>query len=313
MRKASVEMRQGMTLGQRGQMNRVNRTSQRTLVAAACAVSLVASACSSFGGKGDVEVEGVLIPQADGNYIPEEAPTVTLIARQNPDDVVLPDGPAVRLAIARGASYGSAKALIARVEAAGKKPIILVGERHRLRAMHLNDKLSHPRNAIRLVATPDGKACVAPPDNPESKCVQGVYSRHVSTAFVREFVREAINGYGLTEVRVFVRPSVEFADVVRSLDGARTCCDGKVTPLVRLADSDNPEPGETKKPRVPGSAMGAPATENSANAAAASTATAKPAGTETTDEKPANEKPANEKPANSAGAPTSEPASKPTP
>ena len=200
---------------------------------------VVAASCSKIRGKGDVTIDGVLIPQADGNYVPQEAPTVTFETGQTATDIELPEGAAVRLAIARGVSYGSAKALIERVEAAGKTPIILVGERFRLRAIHLNDKLSHPSNAIRLVATPNGQACVAPPDNPKSKCVQGVYSRHISTAFVREFVREAINGYGLNEVRVYARPSVEFADVVRAIDGARTCCDGEITPLVRLADADN--------------------------------------------------------------------------
>ena len=199
--------------------------------------------CDWLRGKGDVEVEGVLIPQADGNVMPDEAPTVTLKPGERADAVELPEGPAVRLAIARDASYGQAKELIKRVEAAGKRPIILVGERYKLRAIELNDKISSPRKAIRLVATPDGKACVAPPDNPESKCVFQQHSSHVSTAYVREFVREAVRGYGLTEVRVFVRPSVEWADVIRAIDGARTCCDD-VTPKVRLADWDGAADGD---------------------------------------------------------------------
>jgi hypothetical protein len=189
-------------------------------------------------GKGDAEVEGVLIAQADGNVMPAEAPTVTLAKGERAADVTLPEGDAVRLAIGREVPYGEAKALIKRVETAGKKPIILVGQRYKLRALELNDTLDKPSSAIRLVATPDGKACVAPPDNPESKCVFQQISDHVSTAFVREFVREAVRGYRLNEVRVFVRPSVEWADVVRSVDGARTCCD-QVRPNVRLADWDD--------------------------------------------------------------------------
>ncbi len=219
-----------------------NSNKREAWVITTLSLVVVIASCSKVRGKGDVTIDGVLIPQADGNYILNdvpEAPTVTLEVGQASNEIQLPEGPAVRLAIARDVSYGSAKALIERVEAAGKMPIILVGERFRLRAIHLNDKLSHPGNAIRLVATPNGQACVAPPDNPKSKCVQGVYSRHISTAFVREFVREAINGYGLDEVRVYARPSVEFADVIRAIDGARTCCDGKITPLVRLADADN--------------------------------------------------------------------------
>lgn len=214
---------------------------KRAQLAVVIACVLVAG-CDWLRGKGDVEVEGVLIAQAYGNVMPDEAPTVTLKAGERADAVALPDSKAVRLAIGREVSYGRAKALIKRVEAEGKRPIILVGERYKLRAIELNDAISSPKNAIRLVVTPEGKACVAPPDNPESKCVFQKHSSHVSTAYVREFVREAIGGYGLTEVRVFVRPSVEWADVIRAVDGARTCCDVgdmHVVPKVRLADWDD--------------------------------------------------------------------------
>lgn len=202
----------------------------------AIAVCALLAGCG-LRGKSDVEVEGVLIAQADGNVEPALGPTVTLEKGERADAVKLPDddGPAVRLAIGREVSYGQAKELIQRVEKTGKKPIILVGERYKLRAIELNDVLDKPASAIRLVATPDGKACVAPPDNPESKCVVQQLSSHVSAAYVREFVREAIRGYGLNEIRVFVRPSVEWADVIRAIDGARTCCD-EITPKVRLAD-----------------------------------------------------------------------------
>jgi hypothetical protein len=211
-------------------------------VAAACllsAASVLWSGCGWLRGKGDAEVEGVLLAQADGNVIAAEAPTVTLDKGQRADEIELPDAASsVRVAIGREVSYGQAKTLIKRVEKAGKRPIILVGQRYKLRSIELNDELGSPRSAIRLVATPDGKACVAPPDNPESKCVIQQLSDHVSTAYVREFVREAVKGYGLDEVRVFVRPSVEWADVIRAIDGARTCCD-HMRPKVRLADWDS--------------------------------------------------------------------------
>ena len=206
-------------------------------IAGGVAVALASGCSTSCRGKGDVEVQGVLIPQADGFVEAAPGPTVTLIAGQRADEVELPptDGPVIRVAIGREASYGQAKALIKRIEAAGKRPVVLVGKRYKLKAIELNDELRNPRTAIRLVATPDGEACVAPPDNPESKCVVQALSDHVSTAYVREFVREAVRTYGLDEVRIFVRPSVEWADVIRSIDGARTCCD-ELRPKVRLAD-----------------------------------------------------------------------------
>lgn len=212
----------------------------------------------------DVEVNGVSVAQASGVYVPEEAPTVTMTRKQRADEIELPEGPAVRLAIGRDVSYGQAKQLIDRTEAAGKKAILLVGDRNTLAAIKLNDEITDPRKAIRLVATPDGKACVGPPDNKQTRCAEQVYSDHVSKASVREFIREAIKVYGMTEVRVFARPSVEWADVIRAVDGARTCCDGKMFPKVRLVDIEEIDPegpakaSATTSAKPQGSAMGVP-------------------------------------------------------
>lgn len=204
----------------------------------ALALTVALGACNSLRGKGDLEIDGVLIPQAAGFIEAPEGPTVTMAADQKPEDIALPDGERVRLAMARDVTYRDAKAMIERVRAAGKEPVLLVGKRYKLKAFVLNDTLANPRTAIRMVVTADGKACIAPPDNPESICVEQSLSNHVSTASVREFIREAVRGYSLNDVRVFARPTVEWADVVRAIDGARTCCKDTVV-RARLVDAES--------------------------------------------------------------------------
>ena len=57
--------------------------------------------------------------------------------------------------------------------------------------------------------------------------VQGLDEKHIHRAFVRGNVDEAARAYQLREVQVRVEPDVEWADVVRTVDGARTCCGSK--------------------------------------------------------------------------------------
>ena len=77
---------------------------------------------------------------------------------------------------------------------------------------------------IRLFTTDRGKACVSPPGVAEAKCVQRGDKKHIDRAFVRELIREAIRGYGIADVVVELPPTIEWADAVRAVDGARTCC-----------------------------------------------------------------------------------------
>ena len=56
------------------------------------------------------------------------------------------------------------------------------------------------------------------------RCFQGGDRRHVHRAFGREHIREAVKAYERHEVRVRVDPAIEWADAIRAVDGARTCC-----------------------------------------------------------------------------------------
>ncbi len=172
-------------------------------------------------GRGQAKVDGILVPQATGVVEPEEGPTLHV---PGDDTSVLPDGPVVRLAIARDVKWYEVNALIKRIEAAGKRPVLLVGKRHRLRAIELSDGEIDLDKAIKLTATLDGKSCVGPPDSNQAKCAQPMDSVRIDRAYTRKLVREASNAYDLTEVDVQVARKLPWADVVRAVDGARTCC-----------------------------------------------------------------------------------------
>ena len=99
----------------------------------------------------------------------------------------------------------------------------------------LTDEITGP--AIQITSTPDGKFCVGPPTVELAKCVQSSDKLHINRAFVREIMRDAVAAYGLTEAEVHGVAALEWADVVKTVDGARTCC-GKTVIKVKLAPPD---------------------------------------------------------------------------
>jgi hypothetical protein len=100
--------------------------------------------------------------------------------------------------------------------------VLLVGQRTHVHAFQLRDTLSG-KEAIQVRVDDDGQHCVSKTGVLEMRCTKGA-GRHIHRTFVREDVREAVKEYDLSEVEVRVNPSAEWADVVRAVDGARTCC-----------------------------------------------------------------------------------------
>ncbi len=170
----------------------------------------------------DAKVDGIVLAQADGVIDAEPGPTLRL---PGDDQAKLPDGPVVRLAIARKVPWGEVHQMLERIEAAGKKPVLLVGKRFHVKAFVLSQKLKG-KESIALTATPDFKACVSPPGVDEAKCVQAVDKSYIDIAHTRTLVREAVKGYHLTDVNVEIAPNLPWADVVRTIDGARTAVRG---------------------------------------------------------------------------------------
>jgi hypothetical protein len=181
------------------------------------------------------KVEDILLADADEvvPVEPRDAPLVKLsLADLEPE---IPEAPAARLAIARDVSWERVQTTLAAMRAKGVRPVILVGRRSEVHAFVLSEAIGE--HSIHLTSTPDGKFCVGPPTTFEAKCVQGADKKHVQRAFVRETIRDAVNAYGITEVDAVVTPDLEWADVVKTIDGARTCC-GDTDVKVKLVGAE---------------------------------------------------------------------------
>ncbi len=174
-------------------------------------------------GKGHAKVQGVLIPQADA-YYPAPTGGVELII---PDSVqeqpALPSENHVKLVIGRKVPWRFVSKLLSRLESEKKQVTILVGNRHRVFALKMSDELK-TRAPIEVTATEDGKACVQLPRAKKAKCTQSPDGRYVPRSGVRQVVREAMKAMKIHDTQVMASPALHWADVVRAVDGARTCC-----------------------------------------------------------------------------------------
>ncbi len=208
----------------------------------ACAAAMAAG-CDS---KGLAQIGDSLLAQAFDVIEPEPGPTVE-VGAETPDrspsgesgaPTALPDGKVVRLAIDGKVPWSRVTEVIEWVQAEGKKPIVLVGNRHRVKAFRLYDKLEG--EPIELLAYVGGKACVKPRESIEAACVESAGGDHIEESYVREFVREAKKAYELSDVEVELPAELPWADVVRAIDGARTCCG---SPPMRVAIKGYPPQG----------------------------------------------------------------------
>jgi hypothetical protein len=200
------------------------------LASLAAALLLGAAAC---GDNSDATVGGVLLAQADGVTEPPDGVNLA-VDLDTIDKAVVPAGAkVVRLAIGRKVHWNQVQALAARVQAAGARPIYLVGNWNKTRAFAIEDTWPGGNHAITITDYIDGKACIQPPGSIEAKCVQSATKNYIEEAYVRELVREQVKMFDLPLVEVDLPASLTWADVVRTIDGARTCCEG-TTVRVRL-------------------------------------------------------------------------------
>ncbi len=171
------------------------------------------------------KVEGILVAQADGRLPAEEGQT--LVVEKTGEPASLSKDKNVRLAIARDVPWSKVRDLRRTILSADKTPYLLVASGHRVGALELYEELQG--DAIDVIVSVGGKLCVSPPNTPEAKCVQRADKVHVDRSFTRELVREAVKAYGLNDVIVDVPADLEWGDLVRAVDGSRTCCfDDKV-------------------------------------------------------------------------------------
>lgn len=188
--------------------------------------------------------ETFLAQAADTRELPKSTDAVQLelskLDAQNP-----PAAAEIHLAIAKDVPWRTVRTTIASLESAGKTVRLLSAQRRRIGEFVLYDSLED--RPIEVVARVEGQACVRLPGVDEAKCVQRADAKHIDRAHLRQLVREAVRVSEIRDVDVFIPADLEWADVVRAVDAARTCCKEAQRPRVRLVDletRDAPPPGE---------------------------------------------------------------------
>ena len=182
--------------------------------------ALVALASWSCKSKSQAEVAGVWVAQAAGIEPLPKGDAVALNRGLAPESLGTEGD--IKLAVARDVPWAQVRDLRKELVAAGRVPYLVVADGRKPGGFQLHDELKG--EPIKVFVSVGGKLCVAPPGSPEAKCVQRGDKLHVDRAFTRELVREAVKGYGLHDVVVDVPADLEWGDVVRAVDGARTCC-----------------------------------------------------------------------------------------
>lgn len=166
------------------------------------------------------KVEGVLIAQADALLKVPDGATFAVV--KGTTLAAIPDAQEIRLAIARDVLWSDVRDMRKEILRQGKVPHLLVASGNRVGGLQLYEELEG--EAIDVVVSVGGKLCVSPPNTPEAKCVQRADKKHVDRSFTRELVREAVKAYHLHDVLLVAPPDIEWADLARAVDGARTCC-----------------------------------------------------------------------------------------
>jgi hypothetical protein len=208
------------------------------------ALAFAAAAALGCGSKGDATVDGILLAQADGLVDAPEGATVAVDEKTVASAKVPSGAKVVRLAVGRKVPWNQVQDLMRKVEATGARPVLLAGNRSHIRAINLEDKWPGGDRSIQVISFIDGKACVQPPGAIQAKCVQSGTKDYIERAYVRELVREQVKQFSIQQVEVELPATLPWADVVRTLDGARTCCKSQnIEVSVRLKPQAAADPG----------------------------------------------------------------------
>lgn len=192
------------------------RTTARHSVAMRRAVLLIVGlALPACDNRNEARVGAAILPQAmQTTALPAGVTTVAVLPGVVP---TLPTT-AVALAFDVNVPWSQVQPMLA------AKPTLVVGDRDQLRSFLLEDVLDDGADAVTIIATARGKFCLSPPGTDLAYCMESSDRRHISAAFVREVMRKAVDEYGITQARVDPETEVLWADLVRTIDGARTCC-----------------------------------------------------------------------------------------
>ncbi len=190
---------------------------------------LLAAGCK---GKGHATVGDILIPQASEVIEAEDGATISL----RPDDetvLELPDVEVIRIAADRYVPWYRVRDIIRRVRDAGKRPVVLVGRRHYVKAFVLDDDGPRQGNAIEVAAFVDATVHVGLPRVKEVAVIGSPDKRNLMVSYVRETIRGVMKNSGYHNVEIELAETLSWANAVRVIDAARTCC-GDIDMRVRI-------------------------------------------------------------------------------
>lgn len=185
------------------------------------AAALLGSACD---GPGPLKVGDAILPVlvVGNDPLPESAKEAPEVVVMPGKPTTIPDAPVVKLAIDRLVPWAQVRAILAPMKIKGQEAILLVARKRQMRAFHLDDEPDG--SYILLITELDGKICVKHPGVREAKCSQTQNASYIDPSFTRELVREAVNGYQRTNVKVALLDDLHWGDVVAAVGGARSCC-----------------------------------------------------------------------------------------
>lgn len=180
----------------------------------AALLALLVCACDN---RFEARVGAALLPQAYGT-VPLPAGATTVVVTRG-DTPTLPAGP-VQLAIDVDVPWSQISTLVR----TAPRPALMVGQRDARRGFVLEDELDNAFT-LKVTASGKGKFCMSPPGTDEAYCVESSDKKHISAAVVRGVLRRAVAEYGLHQAWVIPTADLSWADLVRTIDGVRTCCD----------------------------------------------------------------------------------------
>jgi len=181
------------------------------------------AACTTH--KHMAQIDGVTLPECDESVAAPDGPTFAFWAEAHEEQYPLPKGAVVRIAADRGVSWRRVEVVAKRLEQQGSKPVLLcgVGSTDQIGAFEPFAEL-HPGDHLTLDAS-RGQFFVGHPGGKGTQ-VKSFDEQHIAKSFIREAMSPIVAQYKIHDVEVRVDPHMNWADVVRAVDGARTCCDG---------------------------------------------------------------------------------------
>jgi hypothetical protein len=173
------------------------------------------------------QIDGVTLPECDETVPAADGPTFAFWAEAHEEQYTLPKAPVVRIAADRGVSWRRVKQIEDRLRAQGSTPVLLcgVGSTDRIAAFAPTQPLDQGKH-LSLWANLHGDFFVGEPDGDKGTHVQAFDNEHIAKSFIRETMSPMVAKYGVHDVEVHVDPHIQWADMVRAIDGSRTCCEG---------------------------------------------------------------------------------------